>query len=350
MFRRFFVPLDGSPRAEKAIPVAASLARASSGSVILARVLVPPMHEEYAANIMANETQLIQNEEQSEASTYLNEVLERYEQVLAGLHLILEVAPETKTVSATLLSLAEQEHTDLIVMCSRGESHLKRWIVGSIAQSALRQSPLPILALNEHDTVQVLDDVSHPLHLLVPLDGSPLAEAVLQPLRQFISLLPTTQPHELHLLQVVTVPPAVGRFRSGAYVTDMLQQDEQEKAEKYLASLAHSLSVNGFDKTKFVITTEVRISTDVAGTVLALARAETPQAGAAYDLIALATHGRSGLKRAFMGSVTEHIFGSTHLPLFVVCPPASEAERRAAKSKGQHPLSLEAPQGPVGLL
>ena len=77
MFRRFFVPLDGSPRAEKAIPVAASLARASSGSVILARVLVPPMHEEYGANIIANETQLIQSQEQSKASTYLNEVLER---------------------------------------------------------------------------------------------------------------------------------------------------------------------------------------------------------------------------------------------------------------------------------
>ena len=53
MFRRFFVPLDGSERAEKAIPIAAMLARANAGTVILARVLVPPLTEEYQANVIA---------------------------------------------------------------------------------------------------------------------------------------------------------------------------------------------------------------------------------------------------------------------------------------------------------
>lgn len=335
MFHRFFVPLDGSPRAEKAIPVAASLARANSGTVILARVIVPQVPEEYGANIIANEARLVQGREQTEARAYLDEVMERYNQVLAGLHLIVEVTPDTGTVSSTLLSLAEQEHTDLIVMCSRGDNWLKRWVFGSVAQSTIRHSPLPVLALHEHDTASFLENTSRPLHLLVPLDGSAFSEALLQPLCQLLALFPTAEPHELHLLQVVTVPPAVGRFRSGANVTALLQQDELHKAEQYLQDVVQRLSELVPEKTPMVVTTEAVVQVDVAGTVLKLAHAAMQHTGAMYDLIALATHGRSGIKRAILGSVTEHVFGATALPLFVVCPPAVKAEQASTRQHAQ---------------
>lgn len=350
MFHRFFVPLDGSPRAEKAIPVAAGLARASSGTVILARVIVPPLPEEYGANIIANEARLVQDKEQTQARAYLDEVMERYDQVLAGLHLIVEVTSDTSTVSSALLSLAEQEHTDVIVMCSRGENRLKRWVFGSIAQSTMRHSPLPVLALSEDDTASVLENPSRPLRLLVPLDGSAFSEALLQPLCQLLALFPTAEPHELHLLQVVTVPPAIGRFRSGANVTDLLQQDERHKAEHYLQDVARRLSEWVSEKTQMVVTTETMVQVDVAGTVLKLAQAAMQQTGAAYDLIALATHGRSGVRRAILGSVTEHVFGATPLPLFVVCPPAVEVEQASARQKAQKTPDAKPAQGPVGLL
>ena len=92
MFQRFFVPLDGSARAEKALPVAASLARASAGTVILARVIVPSSNEEYGANVVANEHAYFR-EEHTEARAYLDEVVDRYDQVLEGLHLIVEAMP-----------------------------------------------------------------------------------------------------------------------------------------------------------------------------------------------------------------------------------------------------------------
>lgn len=343
MFRRFFVPLDGSSRAEKAIPVAAALARSSAGTVILARVVVPPLIGEYG-NIVANEARLVQNQEHTEARIYLDEVMERYDQVLAGLHLIVEVISETDTVSSSILSLAKQEHTDLIVMCSRGDNRLKRWILGSVAQATMRHSALPILALNDHGVSSVPGDPARPLRVLVPLDGSAFSEELLRPLCQLLQLFPTDKPHELHLLQVVTLPPAFGNYRSGAYVTDVLQQDERQRALDYLQEITQKISGLSEEKTNIVVTTQSIVSPDVASVALEQAK-ET-----ACDLIAVATHGRSGIKRALLGSVTEHIFGTALLPLFVVCPPAMKAEQKS-EHKDAHKKRVEpVEQGPVGLL
>lgn len=350
MFQRFFVPLDGSPRAEKAIPVAAELARASAGTVILARVIVPPITEEYGANILANETLMVEEKNQAEARAYLDEVVERYEQVLAGLHLIIETMAAERPVSSVLLSLAGQEHTDLIVMCSRGESRLKRWIFGSIAQGTIRHSPLPVLVLNEHETEPELVRFTSSLRILVPLDGSAFSEAILPPLSQLLALFPTKETHTLHLLQVVTIPDAGGRFRSGTNVTDMLQQEEQHRAELYLQALAQRLLTGILAGAKVVITIEAIVHTDVARTVLAQVPEKKTQTGIGYDLVALATHGRSGFKRAMLGSVTDHVFGSTTLPLFVVCPPALEREQVAHSADAQRRPEMPIEQGPVGLL
>ncbi|HET8839829.1 MAG TPA: universal stress protein [Ktedonobacteraceae bacterium] len=343
MFRRFFVPLDGSSRAEKAIPVAATLARNSAGTVILARVVAPPIIDEYST-YAGNEAHFIQKQKSTEARIYLDEVMERYDQVLAGLHLIVEVVAGAEAISASILSLAKQEHTDLIVMCSRGDTHLKRWIFGSVAQTTMRHSSLPILALNDHGSSPAIENPVRPLQVLVALDGSEFSEEVLRPLCQLLLLFPTNGPHKLHLLQVVTLPPTFGNYRSGAYVTDVLQQDERKRALQYLQDVAHKISDWVGEKTTIAVTTQAVISPDVAS--VALEQAKETQC----DLIALATHGRSGIKRALLGSVTEHIFGTTLLPLFVVCPPAMQAEQKSEQP--EVPFNQAAPieQGPVGLL
>jgi nucleotide-binding universal stress UspA family protein len=328
MFHRFFVPLDGSARAEKAIPVAAALAHASAGIVILARVVVPPLTNEYEADGDADETHPGQDDkEYREASTYLDEVAVRFRDVLAGLHLILEVTSDFGRVSSTLLTLAKQEYADMIVMCSRGENWLKRWIFGSVAQSTMRQSPLPILALHEDGTPALLENPSRPLRLLVPLDGSAFSEAMLSPLCQFLSLFPTREPHEVHLLRVIALAPATGNLYTDVYTADLLGVDEQRGAEQYLQEVARKLSTWASGEAQVTVTTETVIHGDVAGTILSQVQTSEQQPVARYDLIALATHGRSGIKRAILGSVTEQVFGLTPLPLFVVCPLASQSQK-----------------------
>ena len=175
---------------------------------------------------------------------------------------------------------------------------------------------------------------------------------MLQPLCQFLALFPTEKPHTLHLLQVVTVPPAFGRFRSGASVTDLLTQEECHKAERYLQKVAEQITALIPPKTSVAVTTETIVDTDVAGTVLKQAQTMSQQTAiASYDLIALATHGRSGIKRAVLGSVTEHVLpGATTLPLFVVCPLATEAEKKNTSQGERRAPETTFSQGPVGLL
>lgn len=336
MFQRFFVPLDGSVRAEKAIPVAAKLARASGGTLVLARVIVPVAVEGSESNIIANEARIVRDKEVSEARIYLDELSNRYKQVLDGLHVMPEVVPTNDMVSSTLLTMAYQEHADLIVMCSRGESRLKRWLLGSIAQNMMRRSPLPVLVLNDHAKTFALEDVSHPLHVLVALDGSAFSEAILPSISQLLTLFPTTAPHRLHLLRVVIDPPALGTFGSEAYAMAIHQREETQRAEIYLQGVARKLT----SETGFIVTTEVVARSDPAMVILELARSTSPEQeednqGAGYDLVAIATHGRSGVKRALLGSVTEKVFGATTLPLFVICPTAEEGKQLAEEKTGQ---------------
>src|SRR5207253_2177357 len=71
----------------------------------------------------------------------------------------------------------------------------------------------------------------------------------------------------------------------------------------------------------FTITSSVVVNPDVAGTILRQAEPPTEtQNGNGYALVALATHGRTGIRRWFLGSITEHILGATKLPLLIVRP------------------------------
>lgn len=345
MFHHFFVPLDGSERAEKAIPVAARLAHEASGTVTLVRVIMPSGNsEEYGANMLASELRQVQPRVRAESKAYLDDVLERYNQELDGLHIVLETVPGTGPIPSILLDHSSQEHSDVIVMCSRGSNWLKRWIFGSVAQATFRRSPLPVLVLSDQGQTLTLD--YRPLRVLVPLDGSEISEAILEPVFQLLLLVPAPAPHEVHLLQVVptpamaSFPPATGWIGNETAFPDLeYEEKELQEARHVLQNVAKRLSQTNPVAARCSITTSAKPALDVAGAILKQAapviHGEADQHARGYDLIALATHGRSGLKRAVLGSVTEHVFGATPLPLFVVSPST-------AHTKEKHILSEKA--------
>ncbi len=341
MFQRFLIPLDGSKRAEKAIPVAADLARVAHGTVTLARVIEPLAIER------ASEAGETQRTLFTEAKAYLETLLDRYEQELEGLHLVLEVIPGT--VPSSLLKLASQEHLDLIVMCSRGESGLKRWVLGSVAQETFRRSPLPVLVLHEHGQDHALFQAARPLRILVPHDGSDLAEVALAPLFQLLSNALPTATHEIHLLQVISIPTVAGGLGGEAYLSDAFWREEQKKAGLELQAFAQRLAQTKPAAVHCLFKTTVITSPDIAGTILRQAQPEMyGEGGADYDLIAMATHGRTGLKRFLLGSITEQIFGTTTLPLLIVRPAPAQFE---AEEKGQKHVPQTVPeQSWIGLL
>jgi nucleotide-binding universal stress UspA family protein len=324
MFQRILVPLDGSEGAKRAIPVAARIARTSGASIVFIRVVPAPANVG-TFGVGVHETVAVQPEVEAtekdlaDAASYLEEIKTAYAGELAGLNTEIDVA--TGATSPTIFLAARDEYVDLIVMCSHGETGLKRWVLGSVAHEAVRHSPVPVLVLNEHEMVPFATEASHPLRVLVALDGSALAETALEPAAQLIAALAPPAQSEVHLLRVVDLPSAYGKLKSQAYISDSMQEEARQEAEKYVKVVTDRLREGPFAAFKLNITSSVAVSTDVAGTIIKQAeKARGAKPSACFDMIAIATHGRGGLRRLVMGSVTEHILGATRLPLLIVRP------------------------------
>jgi nucleotide-binding universal stress UspA family protein len=351
MFKRMLVPLDGSELAERAIPVAARIARASGGTIVFVRVVLPPVEfgtysveQEHLIDLKpsAFERRL------AEAESYLLNIAITHADVLA------DIATETDIVTGAtapeIISTARLEEIDLIVMCSHGETGLKRWVFGSVAQEAVRHSPVPMLVLNEHGSALPAPDAAHPLRILVALDGSVQSETILEPAVQLIAALAAPAWGVFHLLHIVDLPPVYGKLRSQAHMSNSMQAEARQEAETYLKVLADRLNAETPADLELTITSSVAVSTDVAGTIIKTAeQAEGPEHLGDYDLIAMATHGREGLQRLVMGSVTEHVLGATKLPLLMVRPKEADAAPVEAGETTKTTVSESPAQTWVGL-
>jgi nucleotide-binding universal stress UspA family protein len=349
MFKRILVPLDGSKRSERAIPVAARIARATGGTIVFVEVVLPPVEfGTYSAERTIELKPSAFQRREVAVSSYLASIHETYANELADINTELELT--AGAASPEIYEAARLEGVDLIVLCSHGETGLKRWVFKSIAQEAVRHSPVPVLALNEHGATPPIPDFAHSLRALVPLDGSVLAESVILPTAYLVAALFPSLQNELHLLRVVDLPSAYGAMKSQAHISDLVHEEAKIEAEKYVQSVAErtAMDLAGFD---LQVSSSVVDSADVAGTIVhEAAQAREVAKSTGYDLIAMATHGRSGLLRLVMGSVTEHLLGHTKLPLFIVRPV--QAEAASEEKGGVKQVEVTEVEGPswVGLL
>jgi nucleotide-binding universal stress UspA family protein len=164
-----------------------------------------------------------------------------------------------------------------------------------------------VLALNENGMIPSAFEETHPLRILVPLDGSPLAETALEPATHLASVLADPAPIELHLLRVVDLPVTGGKFPINFDAA--IRKEAWQEAKAYLKEVTNRFHESLAD-VKVTITSSRVISIDIARTIIEQAEHE-----GGYDMIAMTTHGWSGFPRLLMGSVTEHILGATKLPL-----------------------------------
>jgi len=328
MFKRILVPLDGSTRAERALPIAARIARAADGSVILVQVAtLPATYSTYLAS--SAYTEAIETELKN-AEDYLN--------ALANSELLAGIETETKAlfgaVAQTILSVACSYSADLIVMSSQGKTGLKRWVLGSVAQKIARHSPLPVFVLHEGGPLPARPqpDAHHPLQALVTLDGSALAKAALEPAAKLVAALSSPAKGALHLLRVVKPPVLDVKGMEGdqEYI-ERLKENALHKAKTYLNSVADNLREGPLADLKLSITWSVAIDDDVAHAIIHMAENGEDAEGAGVfgrcDLIAMATHGRGGFQHWVLGSVTERVLGATKLPILVIRPEETEFQR-----------------------
>jgi nucleotide-binding universal stress UspA family protein len=310
MYKRILVPLDGSARAEQAIPIAARIARALGDSVILLRVATAPVDTGKYSTTSGYVEEAV-DADLAGATSYLENIAESNE--LDGI--TTEVKAFIGAVAPTILSAAQSFHANIIVMCSHGYTGFKRWALGSVADKVTRHSPIPVLVLREGGPVPTTAE-HQPVHVLVPVDGSTLSEAVLEPAAYLAAALAeaTSQQGALHLLRVVDLPASGGKFKSDAHIDTGLKEQVKHEDEAYLASLVNRLSEGDLANLDLAITCSVEADPDVAEAIVKKAEQDK------FDFIAIATHGRGGVQKWAMGSVAGRVLHATRLPLLIMRP------------------------------
>jgi nucleotide-binding universal stress UspA family protein len=276
------VPLDGSALAERVLPIAAALARAMGGQVRLVEAVGLPL---------TDGTFPVPEELQTRVSDYLKAVAVRYE-------LDARMTTGCGPAPALILHETNQGGVRCIAMSTHARHGLSRAVLGSVAERVLRESPVPVYLLpaaaEDRDFTQIR-------RIVLPLDGSALSEAVLQPAGVFARQLGAA----ITLVRVYD-PPRTVFDPHGAMVRSVDQAVDRVtiQAERYLAPFTHRLRALGVEASGVG-----EIGPHAAIRILDVAERTNA------DLILMATHGRSGLDRLRHGSVTEEVLRRGRIPL-----------------------------------
>lgn len=306
MFRNLMVPLDGSPLAEQALAIAASIARVSKGRIDLALVrelftpsaLKPISEENDAWKLEQKYLDAIGNEVSSGAGIPTTRSL------LAG-----DVVDE-------LCQHASRSGADLIVMMTHGRTGLSRAWLGSIAHGVLRHSNIPVLMQRPVEGRLRSTSQEHPIRrIAAAIDGSDASMAILP---AAVTLAQSTNAR-LTLLRIVRPIPAAIHEVSHPYgyptpIPDQSATDAVfEEARKRLREIGERLSE------------EAKISVDASVVVAARVAAAILDFGASNqcDVIAMATRGR-GASRLIMGSVADKVARANDAGTLLYRPSSSD--------------------------
>lgn len=326
MFQRILVPLDGSSRAEQALPLAMRIAHASGGTIILLTV-VDSAREVFLQSRTPGPFLPFTTLEQdlAAAHNYLDQVSQRYEPVECSLEKQVDLGNPAQQILARAEAVTVPP-VDLIVLFSRGRGYtgIKRWLLGSVAQKIARHSPVPVLILpdQEEPSASLFLKGTRSVRVLVSLDGSALAEMALAPALHLSWALSAPRPAHLHLIQIVPLGEPL-------QVTDISQRGEQRyemiseaqaqavtTATTYLQAVQQRAQREAESPEQLQMTSAVTVDPDVAAALLRCAEGNGGENGA--DMIAITTHGATGLSRWLVGSITERLLHATRLPLLVV--------------------------------
>ena len=205
-------------------------------------------------------------------------------------------------VADIILERARAGNADLIVMATHGRGPLSRFLAGSVADELIRRAGVPVLLVRPSEKApeiipeRVLDNI------LIPLDGSALAEQVLEPALDLAQLMEA----RCSLLRVVESRSSPASRASGG-------PPEKAQAEAYLEHVAAKVREQGVS-----VRTRVVVARHAVAAILEVAAAQ------ASNLIALATHGRGGLRRLLLGSVADMLVRAAASPVLVYRPTGKE--------------------------
>jgi nucleotide-binding universal stress UspA family protein len=285
MFEKILVPLDGSELAEAALPYVQGLAERLDSEAILFTVC-----------------------EQGEwlerpLRAYLKKRAEELQSLgIKASPLIVEGDPAYE-----ILDFAQKNNVGLIAISTHGRTGISRWALGSIANKVLQKSHIPLFLVRSKGIEEVLEERKL-RKILVPLDGSPFAEGVVPFVEEIAGGM-----SEVILLKVIesfSIPQSSALYVSdwGKMVKDYIASAESE-TEQYLTKYESAL------REKDIKVSSIWLHGSPAQTILKYAMDKS------VDLIAISTHGYSGVTRWAFGSVASKIIEDSSKPLLLIRPP-----------------------------
>lgn len=319
MFDRILIPLDGSARAELILGQVERILRREDSEVILLRVVdLPEVSRFDQARRLAYE--YARDRERAVAQS-VHVVARR----LADLGIKARGCIAEGPAAATILEQAKREHATMIAMTTHGRTGIPRWLVGSVAEKVVRSSPVPVLLVRSfHPTplggLQPATAEELPFRkILVPTDGSPAAETVLDPAAKFAQLF-GARVVVLHAERPVLIP---GSGEMGMVPAPPPTPSERDPVTEPTAERFRELGVASSRRT---------VTGDAAEVILDQGHSD------GFDLIAMATHGRSGFSRWVLGSVSERVLRHSGIPVLLVradraAEPAREGREETESAK-----------------
>jgi nucleotide-binding universal stress UspA family protein len=304
MLQSILVPLDGSLFSEHALPLALSIARRARASVQLVHVHVPVMHVTGISVLDSGADEKVKEQEW----TYLDDASCRWAATAPDVP-IRTVLQGGYTPDALREQVAEGK-ADLIVMTTHGRGRLSHLWLGSVTDALVRTCSVPLLVVRPIEKPPEVAIAPPFRQIMIALDGSPLAEQALKPALDLGRLM------DSHFTLLRVVKPAVmmgyardwpGEVKIDEHLTRQLAED----ARNYLEAIAGRLREQGL-----AVQTHVTLEGQPALAILEESRLQKA------DLLSLATHGRSGLKRLLLGSVADKVLRSATLPVLLYRPPA----------------------------
>ena len=296
MFSKILAPLDGSDTAEKVLCYARSLAGALKVPIELLEVIdISAM----SAHLVGDKARFLDGfiaEAEGTGRSYLDEIARS----LSGFNVTTTVQ-RGKPAEVILEKIAAEPET-LVAMATHGRSGINRWLLGSVAEKVLRGASNPLFLVRADDDQQTSEAALH--SIIVPLDGSALAETVLPMVAEMAKIF------NAHVLLFRAFElPASAYYGREPYLPnyDELKNQFRAGAQSYLDSQITKLRAQGLPQ----VSSELREGVG-AEEIICCAR-ERPR-----SLIAMCTHGRSGVKRWVLGSVTEKVVRHSGDPVLVV--------------------------------
>ena len=299
MYRVIMVPTDGSGFDREAIRVALRIAERTAARVRLVRVLATGSFFGVADDAMPVTVDVARSERDRALSELYSLAVECRATSKADITVDLHSGP----VSDVLQGYARRNDVDLIVISTHGRSGISRLSLGSVTDSLIRHTTIPVLVVKPPTSYLNPQLVKGFRRIIVPLDGSDLAEQILPRVLTLAKL----EEAEVTLLNVL-IPQSYSQKEIADPSLPWWDKDIA-LAKSYLFRIAARLRREGV-----ATTTDIVIGENIANAIGDFASREKA------DLIAIATHGRGGLARMIRGSVADAIMHSGRMSMLVFKP------------------------------